>query len=106
MDKTTTDNIRFDFENAYPDKDVFEFVDFDYDFVIYIVKPKFIFNPLINVSCLNGAWWAWTTQQKKIEIIEMLRDNQFDKLWSIANVVTDDSLFHENKCEMIQEILK
>ena len=38
-------------------------------------------------SYLNGAWYAFQEQQKKIDICEKLRDSQFDKLWNLTQAI-------------------
>ena len=39
------------------------------------------------VGYLNGAWYAFQEQQKKIDICESLRDSQFNKLWNLTQAI-------------------
>ena len=40
-----------------------------------------------TVCYLNGAWYAFQEQQKKIDICESLRDSQFNKLWNLTQAI-------------------
>ena len=41
----------------------------------------------VSLARINGAWYAFQEQQKKIDICEKLRDSQFDKLWNLTQAI-------------------
>ena len=57
-------------EQSYFDKNTGEYVS------LYSYKTGF----------LNGAWYAFQEQEKKLAICEKLRDSQFDKLMAIKEL--------------------
>lgn len=65
--------------------------------------------PEYSLGFVNGAWYAFQEQQKKIDICEALRNEQFNKLWGIMQLIDD----HDNNekpasfyIKKIKEILK
>lgn len=80
-------DIRDEFEKLDEIKRKLISVNFNESLNRYESKNPTLIECFETALWLNGAWYAFQEQQRKIDICEKLRDSQFDKLWNLTQAI-------------------